>query len=990
MNRRLKCCQLALVAGLAAAPAAVHATGLVWANVAGGPASLASNWSPNQAPAAGDDLTFNMVANYGVTFNASVTASNSHVYKKGTVTVTASSPHTIAAGMTVGDVSGDSATMTFASGTVLSNGFTRIGDASGAVGVLNVNSSAADLIFGGNLFVGNAGTGTMNVTNLGHVQVGGSFLPGVLPTGVSTTTVSGSLASPPFGNSFLDVIGTSESRIGQLGDAAFTVSNGALATFADSLVVAHQAGSVSSITVQTAGLFQARLTVAGDLSVGRNATAALAAGNGTLTVSTGGAATINGALFIGNDPDGGTGLLHVAGTGSVTAHDVAIGAGGTLQFNNGTIRVDGGVFSQAVAPVVISDSTGTPNLVLQNGATASLLGSGGPSFRALTVGGPGASADGLVSILSGSQVEFNAAGSTIVAIGEASDDRGEVDVDGPGSRLSSNSISSTISVGLDGIGRLEVTNGATVSVGTVMMASQLNGFGTVLVEDAGSALNIARDLYVGGFSGGDGGFGQLFVRNGGLLNVTDSTVSTLVFGQGLISLADSTFTSAGIITAVGGVIGLDNSALNALEVRLDNGQLGGGGNVNARINLSNGSMVIVGSTLSPSVPQHLTVGIPTTTAGFTCVGSSTIQVNDQSSLTIQDLNTADAEVIVLNNGTLIVPNGLRLHSTANVSGRGLINANVDFIFGGSIACDSAGIRFGGLLTRSGGTMAGTTFGFNSGGGYSGDGTIGAIVDFDAGSVCTNTGILTMGNPASNFGVTMDGTLHCGSGTVTLLDANGIGLGTLTVLDGGNLVCTQNLTVNVGKTIEGRGFVQTPLLTVNGAIKPADLPSQPPHRGTLNVSGALSMGANNNYFCDIDPGVEFPTSDRIQVSGVAALNGALTVAFIDGYVPQAFHTFDIVVGSSRTGTFSSTNFPPVGSFGPPRVEYLADRARIIMCYVNCDGSVVAPTLTANDFQCFLNKFSAQDAYANCDGSTATPLLTANDFQCFLNKFSAGCN
>ncbi len=62
-----------------------------------------------------------------------------------------------------------------------------------------------------------------------------------------------------------------------------------------------------------------------------------------------------------------------------------------------------------------------------------------------------------------------------------------------------------------------------------------------------------------------------------------------------------------------------------------------------------------------------------------------------------------------------------------------------------------------------------------------------------------------------------------------------------------------------------------------------------------------------------------------------------------------------------------------------------------CYVNCDGSTATPLLTANDFQCFLNKFAAgDDHYANCDGSTADPILTANDFQCFLNKFAAGCS
>lgn len=61
-----------------------------------------------------------------------------------------------------------------------------------------------------------------------------------------------------------------------------------------------------------------------------------------------------------------------------------------------------------------------------------------------------------------------------------------------------------------------------------------------------------------------------------------------------------------------------------------------------------------------------------------------------------------------------------------------------------------------------------------------------------------------------------------------------------------------------------------------------------------------------------------------------------------------------------------------------------------CYANCDASTAAPTLSANDFQCFLNQFAAGGAYANCDGSSAAPVHTANDFQCFLNRFAVGCN
>lgn len=79
---------------------------------------------------------------------------------------------------------------------------------------------------------------------------------------------------------------------------------------------------------------------------------------------------------------------------------------------------------------------------------------------------------------------------------------------------------------------------------------------------------------------------------------------------------------------------------------------------------------------------------------------------------------------------------------------------------------------------------------------------------------------------------------------------------------------------------------------------------------------------------------------------------------------------------RTGAYSSANFARWGCPVP-------------VCYANCDGSTVAPVLTANDFSCFLIRFANGDPLANCDGSTVAPVLTANDFTCFLNSYSSGC-
>jgi hypothetical protein len=54
----------------------------------------------------------------------------------------------------------------------------------------------------------------------------------------------------------------------------------------------------------------------------------------------------------------------------------------------------------------------------------------------------------------------------------------------------------------------------------------------------------------------------------------------------------------------------------------------------------------------------------------------------------------------------------------------------------------------------------------------------------------------------------------------------------------------------------------------------------------------------------------------------------------------------------------------------------------------DRSTVAPVINVGDFQCFLNRFAAQDGYANCDGSTTAPVLNVSDFSCFVNAFAAG--
>lgn len=90
-----------------------------------------------------------------------------------------------------------------------------------------------------------------------------------------------------------------------------------------------------------------------------------------------------------------------------------------------------------------------------------------------------------------------------------------------------------------------------------------------------------------------------------------------------------------------------------------------------------------------------------------------------------------------------------------------------------------------------------------------------------------------------------------------------------------------------------------------------------------------------------------------------------------------------VGQADAGDLNQGAFTLSGGFWPG-VE------SVPVCYANCDASTGTPQLTANDFQCFLNRYTAGDIWANCDGSTVQPVLNINDFQCFLNKFAGGCS
>ncbi|RDJ25531.1 hypothetical protein DWE98_12510 [Bosea caraganae] len=188
-------------------------------------------------------------------------------------------------------------------------------------------------------------------------------------------------------------------------------------------------------------------------------------------------------------------------------------------------------------------------------------------------------------------------------------------------------------------------------------------------------------------------------------------------------------------------------------------------------------------------------------------------------------------------------------------------------------------------------------------------TIGALVG-DAGAIVTLAAGQTL-TTSDNSGASFAGKLSGSgdfrqdfigkttvSGTSDYTGATFVTRGTLVV--NGSIASSSGLTVDAGGTIAGSG--QLPATLVNGTISPGNSP------GTLTVNGNLTLGAGSVYIAEVQGAV----SDRIDVTGTAALAGTLRIVPLGGaYTFSTPYTLLSAQGG-RSGSFGTVD--TTGSFG----------------------------------------------------------------------------
>ena len=326
--------------------------------------------------------------------------------------------------------------------------------------------------------------------------------------------------------------------------------------------------------------------------------------------------------------------------------------------------------------------------------------------------------------------------------------------------------------------------------------------------------------------------------------------------------------------------------------------------------------------------KGLVAGYQARLGGFT--GSSGTAIVDGTGSQVNITDTL--EIGKSGQGSLTVRNGGALASvnaylgrfgtgigTATIDGLGATGTwnNTGLLTVGGAHQGTLNILHGGLLTSHGATLA-------SSAGSTGTATVDGIgstwtsnaqlfVGFDGAATLNVIGGGHLISPTSSVGqnpagtglVTIDGaTSEWSINGDLFLNVNGTGASTLKLANGGKLSATGQVDVGAHGVVMGRG-------TVTGAVINGGLVTPGASAGTLHVIGNYTQTAAGILAIELGGTTPDTSYDQLQVTGAVALNGTLQTTLINGFIPAAGNTFNILDGAI-SGTFSTLSLPALGA------------------------------------------------------------------------------
>lgn len=940
---------------------AVGATGaiLTWNLPGGGVLSNPASWNPAQAPTANDDLVF---ATAGVLpLTVDVAAMRSVSVRFGDVRWPGSGPGpnvSITSNVEVGQLNGDSGSLR-ALGIWSPGGSVILGRDVGSTGVITLEAAFLSASFidmqstTGDVIVGSRGTGTLNVGD-GNVRVQDDVLVGMFAGSVGTLTVSGSAGNNIFGD-FANgggVTGTgpnSDLLIGNFGQGTLTVTQGGRIDMAGRLTIGQSVGSVGTATVAGQVSFGTATAIsrveAGQLAVGSNSFAGVAAGSGSLTISSPATVLISGTTTVG-DPDGGPVPTLRIQTGATLDTVDFVDRNNVTQYQGGRLRVRGSYLASS-GTVFSIQGTGTVDL---EGANARLDASAPVNAIALRVGDSTqmtveSSAGAVISVPTGE-----------IRLGNSVGGGGVIRLLGGGS-LACNSLF----VGLQGAGGLSVEADGIGNVTNCIVGTGTGGSGAVTVLGAGALLDVPF-LTLG--SGVSGGTCSMVVGNGGEVHTdfvtADRPVSRLEVRIGGLLHTLSDLNVAGTLAVTGGTVrspsvNLIGGASHQLAGRVEGLVRLAAPAVAAQV----GNLDIVATTDNPlinvgtlDIQGELRVQGP---VGW-LIGNATLQPA----------------------GSIVSTQACHVSAGKVLTAGGLLNAPLTN--SGTVTCFGSTFTVASTVTSQTGTINGTRMELASTGRLNAAGTVGCKVVGQPGSIITALGSITLGDGAVASGVDLRGLLICGVNAVNLRSSDTAFLGA-TSMNASTVECRNSggtlRAIRLRDELSGSGVVRA------SAVFNLDEGGQSavrPH-GLLTINGSYSQLTDGAILGGVLRGQIASSSgfDRLAVTGTARLGGTLSYQPAAGFVPAGREVFTILTAGEISGTFDTLDLP-LGwdvEYTPTSVVVVA----VCPADFNGDGGV-----DGDDVIRFFESWDVGDIGAdfNRDGS-----VDGDDVIGFFGGWDSGC-
>jgi autotransporter-associated beta strand protein len=388
------------------------------------------------------------------------------------------------------------------------------------------------------------------------------------------------------------------------------------------------------------------------------------------------------------------------------------------------------------------------------------------------------------------------------------------------------------------------------------------------------------------------GNGANTVTNTG--TITASGIGPAVqFGNG-----NNVLTTSGVISTAGATGILFGNGNNALAIQ--------GGSISGNVTAGTGSNTL---TFALGSTGRFVVAGAYTGFGTATIQSGAVQVGNGGTA------GAIASASIVNNGVLAFNRSDAALTVASaISGSGAlqqIGTGSTTLTGANSFTGGTAVNAGTLRLSGAGSIGTGGLSVASGAGFDASAINAAGLSMPtlsgAGSVALGAKGLTVASGGSFAGAISGagGSFAVTAGTMTLSGANTytgatqVSGGSLVV--NGSIASSSGLTVGAGGLVGGTGTLPSTVIGNGGTLSPGNSP------GTINVAGNLTLQSGSTTVME----VQGTTSDRIVVSGTAALGGTLRlVALGNGF---GFNqTYNFLQAGNVTGSFSAINTQ--GAFG----------------------------------------------------------------------------